>query len=133
MMKQNLKSKYPKILGKHLGKYGIGSMITDAIEGGLGVEIGGKTGVALDYATGHYAEKAVTKKFLPQLTKILTTDKGKKVLAKFMSEQAAKNLTRQAIGTTVPFYGNIAMAFVGASMTAWDIYQLVKSYNEEEE
>ena len=132
-MKQNLKSKYPKILGKHLGKYGVGSMINDAVEWGLGVEVGGKTGVALDYTTGHFAEKAVTKKFLPQLTKLLTTDKGKKVLAKFMTKQAAKNLTRQTIGTAVPVYGNIAMAFVGAGMTAWDIYQLVKTYNEEEE
>ena len=132
-MKQNLKSKYPKILGKHLGKYGVGSMINDAVEWGLGVEVGGKTGVALDYATGHYAEKAVTKKFLPQLTKILTTDKGQKVLAKFMTKQAAKNLTRQAVGTAVPFWGNIAMGLVGAGMTAWDIHQLIKSYNEEEE
>ena len=132
-MKQNLKSKYPKLLGKHLGKYGVGSMINDAVEWGLGVEVGGKTGVALDYATGHYAEKAITKKFLPQLTKILTTDRGKKVLKKFMTKQAAKNLTRQAIGTSVPFYGNIAMGLVGAGMTTWDIYQLIKNWNEEEE
>ena len=67
------------------------------------------------------------------MTKILTTDRGKKVLAKFMTKQAAKNLTRQAIGTAVPIWGNIAMGFVGANMTAWDIYQLVKTYNEEEE
>ena len=38
-----------------------------------------------------------------------------------------------ASGSVLPGWGNVAMGFVGLGWTGWDIYQLVKNWNEEEE
>ena len=115
---------------KAFRKYAVGSIITDA----LGFEMEGIPRAGIDIATGFAAEKAVTKKFLPQLVKIVASDKGKKYLAKVVGKAAAKKIvTSTATGSMVPGWGNLVMAFVGTGLAANDIYNLVKDWDEEEE
>ena len=115
---------------KAFRKYAVGSIITDA----LGFEMEGIPRAGIDITTGFAAEKAVTKKFLPQLVKIVASDKGKKYLAKVVGKAAAKKIvTSTATGSMVPGWGNFVMAFVGTGLAANDIYNLVKDWDEEEE
>ena len=115
---------------KAFRKYAVGSIITDA----LGFEMEGIPRAGIDITTGFAAEKAVTKKFLPQLVKIVASDKGKKYLAKVVGKAAAKKIvTSTATGSMVPGWGNLVMAFVGTGLAANDIYNLVKDWDEEEE
>ena len=133
-MKKNIATKFPKFAGKLGSKYAIGSMITDAGEWALRTEIEGVPGAALDIGVGHYAEKQITKKFLPQLTKMITSESGKKYLAKVVGKKAAQKIGTTALaGSGVPLWGNIAMGLIGSGLASWDIYQLVKNWNEEEE
>ena len=129
-MKSNLTKKFPKFAGKLGGRYVLGSMLTDV----AGFEAEGKARMGIDIGAGYAAEKAVTKKFLPQFTKMVTSDRGKKYLAKTLGKTAAKKIvTSTASGSIIPGWGNIAMALVGTGLAAYDIYNLVKNYNEEEE
>tara|TARA_Y100000310_G_scaffold171605_1_gene171803 strand:- start:493 stop:1980 length:1488 start_codon:yes stop_codon:yes gene_type:complete len=129
-MKRNLTKRFPKFAGKLGGRYVLGSTITDI----AGFETEGKARMGIDIGVGYATEKAVTKKFLPQLVKMVTSDRGKKYLAKALGKTAAKKIiTSTASGTVIPGWGNIAMALVGTGLAGYDIYNLVKNYNEEEE
>ena len=129
-MKSNLTKKFPKFAGRLGSRYVLGSMLTDI----AGFETEGKMRMAIDFGAGYATERAVTKKFLPQLKKMVTSDTGKKYLKKILGKTAAKKIVAStASGSIVPGWGNIAMALVGTGLAAYDIYNLVKSYNEEEE
>ena len=129
-MRRNLTKRFPKFAGKLGGRYALGSTLTDI----AGFETEGKTRMAIDLGAGYATEKAVTKKFLPQLIKMVTSDKGKKLLTKRLGKTAAKRIvTSTTAGSIVPGWGNIAMALVGSGLAAYDIYNLVKNYKEEEE
>ena len=60
-------------------------------------------------------------------------DMADKIIFLIRNKQAAKNITRQAVGTAIPLYGNIAMGFLGAGLFALDVIKLIQTYNEEEE
>jgi len=112
---------------KAFRKYAVGSIITDA----LGFEMEGIPRAGIDIATGFAAEKAVTKKFLPQLVKMTASDKGKKYLISVVGKTAAKK-----IGTSALAGGgwlSLVTSLVGAGLAANDIYNLVKNWDEEEE
>ena len=125
-LKKNLTKKYPKTVGKLGSKYIVGSLITDI----SGVETEGFKRIGIDIAAGYATEKAVTNKFLPQLTKMLTSEKGRRYLTKVIGKQAAKKIvTSAAAGGGTPL--SIATALIGSGLAAYDIYNLVKEYNED--
>ena len=126
-MKRNLTRKFPSVAGKLGRGYTIGSLVTDI----AGIESEGGTRMAIDIGAGYATEKAVTKKFLPKLTKMLASDKGKKYLAKAVGKQAAKKIvTGAAAGGGSP--ASIAFALIGTGLAAYDIYKLIQNWKEEE-
>ena len=126
-MKRNLTRKFPSVAGKLGRGYTIGSLVTDI----AGIEAEGGKRMAIDIGAGYATEKAVTKKFLPKLTKMLASDKGKKYLAKAIGKQAAKKIvTGAAAGGGSP--ASIAFALIGTGLAAYDIYKLIQNWKEEE-
>ncbi|MAH49587.1 hypothetical protein CMI37_27440 [Candidatus Pacearchaeota archaeon] len=114
-------------LPKAMTRYAIGSTITDA----LGAEFEGVARVGVDITTGYATEKLVTKKFFPQLKRIIQSPKSKKYLLKYLSKTAV-----QKIGTAAVLGGgwlSLATSLVGAGLVAGDIYNIVKNWNPEEE
>ena len=125
-----MKARAPMWLGKQFGRAGLGRIITES----AGFESEGVGRTFIDLGTGYATEQAITKKFYPQLMKMLGSEKGKKYLAKKVGTVAAKKIaTTAASGSAIPGWGNIAMGLIGIGLSGRDIYQLVKSYNEEEE
>ena len=125
-----MKARAPMWLGKQFGRAGLGRIITE----GAGFESEGVVRTFIDLGTGYATEQAITKKFYPQLMKMLGSEKGKKYLAKKVGTVAAKKIaTTAASGSVIPGWGNVAMGLIGIGLSGRDIYQLVKNWNEEEE
>ena len=126
--------KNPKKVGAAGGllQFRAGAAIKDAL--GLDVGEGFVADTAEDIATTGASTgilNRVGKWLAPKLTSVVTSKAGQKALTKFAGKQAAKNIARQVVGTTVPGWGNIAMAIAGAGLSVRDFIKFIRNYKEE--
>ena len=131
---QNFIKKNPKKVGTAGGllQFRAGAAIKDAL--GLDVGEGFVADTAEDIATTGASTgilNRVGKWLAPKLTSVVTSKAGQKALTKFAGKQAAKNIARQVVGTTVPGWGNIAMAIAGAGLSVRDFIKFIRNYKEE--
>ena len=123
-----LRAKAPRWALLQVGRMGLGRSITQV----AGFEAEGKGRAALDFGVGFATEKAVTKKFFPQLMKMLGSEKGKTYLAKKVGTVASKKILGTAMtGSAIPGWGNLAMGLIGVGLSTQEIYNLVKEYKED--
>ena len=123
-----LRAKAPRWALLQVGRMGLGRSITQV----AGFEAEGKGRAALDFGVGFATEKAVTKKFFPQLMKMLGSEKGKTYLAKKVGTVASKKILGTAMtGSAIPGWGNLAMGLIGVVLSTQEIYNLVKEYKED--
>lgn len=131
---QNFIKKNPKKVGAAGGllQFRAGAAIKDAL--GLDIGEGFVADTAEDIATTGASAgilNRVGKWLAPKLTSVVTSKAGQKALTKFAGKQAAKNIARQVVGTTVPGWGNIAMAIAGAGLSVRDFIKFIRNYKEE--
>mgnify|MGYP003134496008 FL=1 len=131
---QNFIKKNPKKVATAGGllQFRTGAAIKDA----LGIDIGegfvwDTTEDIATTATSTGILNKVGKWLAPKLTSVVTSKAGQKALTKFAGKQAAKNIARQVVGTTVPGWGNIAMAIAGAGLSVRDFIKFIRNYKEE--
>ena len=130
---QNFIKKNPKKVGAAGGllRFRAGAAIKDAL--GLDIGEGFVADTAEDIATTAASTgilNRVGKWLAPKLTSVVTSKAGKQALTKFAGKQAAKNIARQVVGTSVPGWGNIAMAITGAGLSVRDFIKFLNKQYE---